>query len=174
MAVPQNKDELLKAIRENFEKLIKDLREVPLAIVHECSLEGHAKGTEMSVANLAAYLLGWNELVLKWLHRYATGEPIDFPESGFKWNELGRLAQKFYRDYEAISFSQLLDRLETANGQIITEIEARDNDALYGRPWYDGKWTMGRMIQFNTASPYANARGRLRKWMKVRGLQPLT
>lgn len=170
MAVPQNKDELLKAINENFGTLIKDLRAIPLAIVDECSLEGHAKGTMMSVANLAAYLLGWNELVLKWLDRYAAGEPIDFPESGFKWNELGRLAQKFYRDYEAISYSQLLDRLETANRRIIAEIEARNNDDLYERPWYEGKWTMGRMIQFNTSSPYANARGRLRKWMKARGV----
>ena len=36
-----------------------------------------------------------NELVLKWLERDADGEPIDFSETGFKWNELGRLAQKF-------------------------------------------------------------------------------
>ncbi|EPE9290931.1 ClbS/DfsB family four-helix bundle protein, partial [Escherichia coli] len=36
---------------------------------------------------------------------------------------------------------------------------------LYGRPWYT-KWTMGRMISFNTSSPYANANGRLRKWAK--------
>lgn len=28
---------------------------------------------------------------------------------------------------------------------------------------------MGRMIQFNTASPYENARGRLRKWLKTQG-----
>lgn len=26
---------------------------------------------------------------------------------------------------------------------------------------------MGRMIQFNTSSPYANAQGRLRKWVKA-------
>ncbi|EQB9714967.1 ClbS/DfsB family four-helix bundle protein, partial [Yersinia enterocolitica] len=32
------------------------------------------------------------------------------------------------------------------------------------------KWTMGRMIQFNTASPYANARGRLRKWLKTKDM----
>ncbi|WP_353959734.1 ClbS/DfsB family four-helix bundle protein [Corynebacterium atrinae] len=25
------------------------------------------------------------------------------------------------------------------------------------QPWY-GKWTMGRMISFNTSSPYADAR----------------
>ncbi|MBT9372670.1 ClbS/DfsB family four-helix bundle protein [Rhizobium sp. CSW-27] len=169
MAVPQNKDELLKAITDNFDQLMKDLGAIPVAVVHECSLEGHAKGTEMSVANLAAYLLGWNELVLKWLDRHAAGEPINFPETGFKWNELGRLAQKFYRDYEAISYSQLLDRLQGANDRIVSQIKARTNDDLYGRPWYEGKWTMGRMIQLNTSSPYANARGRLRKWMKVRG-----
>ncbi|WP_342588365.1 ClbS/DfsB family four-helix bundle protein [Phyllobacterium phragmitis] len=27
---------------------------------------------------------------------------------------------------------------------------------------------MGRMIQFNTSSPYDNARGRLRMWRKVK------
>jgi len=51
MAVPANKDELLKAINPNFDKLIKELRSVPLAIVAECGMEGHAKGTQMSVAN---------------------------------------------------------------------------------------------------------------------------
>ena len=58
MAVPTNKDELLKAINTNFDKLIIDLRGVPLSVVGECSLEGHAKGTQMSVANLVAYLVG--------------------------------------------------------------------------------------------------------------------
>ena len=166
MAVPTNKDELLKAINANFDKLIVDLRGVPLSMVNERTLPGHAKETQMSVANLAAYLVGWNELVLKWLSRDAAGEPIDFPETGFKWNELGLLAQKFYSDYENVPYHQLLERLAVAKAQIVSSIEALGNDDLYGRAWY-GKWTMGRMIQFNTASPYTNARGRLRKWLKT-------
>jgi hypothetical protein len=169
MAVPASKDELLKAIDSNFDKLINELRNVPLALVDESSLEGHAKGTQMSVANLVAYLVGWNELVLKWLDRDAGGEQIDFPETGFKWNELGRLAQKFYGDYEGIPYGQLLERFETAKARIVSLVQARSNEDLYGRPWYE-KWTMGRMIQFNTASPYANARGRLRKWLKARNV----
>ncbi len=169
MAVPPNKDELLKAINTNFDKLMIDLRGVPLSMVDENSLEGHAKGTQMSVANLAAYLVGWNALVLKWLDRDTAGEPIDFPETGFKWNELGRLAQKFYRDYEGVPYTQLIERLAGAKARIVSLIEARSNDDLYGRSWYE-KWTMGRMIQFNTSSPYVNARGRLRKWMKARGV----
>lgn len=165
MAVPQNKDELLKAINVNFDKLRRELADVPDSVVRDKGLEGHAKGTIMSVSDLVAYLVGWNELVLKWLDRDETGQPIDFPETGFKWNELGLLAQKFYRDYEAVPYQQLVERLETAKQRIVTLIEARSNDELYGRPWYE-KWTMGRMIQFNTSSPYDNARGRLRKWKK--------
>lgn len=169
MAVPKNKDDLLKAINTNFDKLMTDLRGVPLSVVDECSLEGHTKGTQMSVVNLAAYLVGWNELVLKWLDRDMAGEPVDFPETGFKWNELGRLAQKFYRDYEGVPYTELIERLVGAKARIVELIEARSNDDLYDRSWYE-KWTMGRMIQFNTSSPYANARGRLRKWMKARSV----
>ncbi|MGU3576028.1 ClbS/DfsB family four-helix bundle protein [Brucellaceae bacterium C25G] len=169
MSVPTDKAELLKAIDVNFEKLILDLKQVPLNIVDEKTLTGHVKDTTISVANLTAYLVGWNELVLKWLDQDAAGQIIDFPETGFKWNELGRLAQKFYVDYEDTTYPELLKRLECAKSRIVSIIENYSNDVLYGQPWYE-KWTMGRMIQFNTSSPYANARIRLRKWLKAQSV----
>jgi hypothetical protein len=168
MAVPQSKTELLSAIEVNFDKLMTDLRAVPLDLADDCGLDGHAAGTRMSIANLVSYLIGWNELVLKWLDRDKAGLTVDFPETGFKWSELGRLAQKFYRDYEALPYPALLQRLEAAKERIVSEIESRSDDTLYGRDWRDGKWTMGRMIQFNTSSPYANARARLRKRLRAK------
>ncbi|MFM5155742.1 ClbS/DfsB family four-helix bundle protein [Aeromonas veronii] len=96
----------------------------------------------MSVANLLAYLIGWNELLIKWIERDAAGLPVDFPETGFKWNELGRLAQKFYRDYEGLSYPALLQRLVAARGRIIELVEARSDLQLYGCLWYE-KWTLG-------------------------------
>ena len=169
MAVPQTKGELLAAIALEFGKLRKALDDIPEGTVHTRTMEGHAKGTMMSPFDLVAYLAGWNELVLKWLARDAAGEPVDFPETGFKWNELGRLAGKFYRDYENLPYPQLLARLEAAERAIRATVEKADDEALYGRTWYE-KWTMGRMIQFNTASPYANTRARLQKWRKANGL----
>jgi hypothetical protein len=169
MPVPQNKDELLKAIEKNYVNLISDLKSVPEDLVDQRSLDGHAAGTLMSVTNLLAYLVGWNELVLKWLGKDAAGQPIDFPDSGYKWNELGKLAQKFYRDYEDIPYRQLLERLDSAKRQIVALIETRSNEQLYGSAWH-GKWPMGRMIQFNTSSPYDNARKRLRKWIKAQAI----
>ncbi len=138
---------------------------MPAARSNEATLEGHAKGTVMSVHDLASYLLGWNRLVLKWIEKDAGGEPVDFPETGFRWNQFGELAQKFYDDFDAVPFDRLLDDLEVTKRDIVTFISGQTNQWLYGEPWYR-EYTMGRMIQLNTSSPYANARKRLRQWKR--------
>lgn len=169
MAVPQNKRELLDAIRSSYQKLMVDLASVPPERAREATLEGHAQGTQMSVADLVAYLIGWNLLVLKWCDGKSKGEPVDFPETGYKWNELGRLAQKFYADHAGTDYADLLRQLADVHARIAALVEGETDASLYGVPWY-GKYTQGRMIQFNTSSPYANARGRLRKWKKANGI----
>ena len=165
MAIPTTKDELISAITERFIKLDAALDAVPSDIADEKSMDGHSKDTTMSVNNLVSYLIGWNELVLKWLDRDAQGKDIEFPDVDYKWNELGALAQKFYQDYSAYSFAENRKRLTVARDQLLSEISKRTDEELYGSPWH-GKWTKGRMIQFNSSSPYENARGRIRKWLK--------
>lgn len=170
MAVPTNKEELQQAIRINYDRLKKELVSIPVQQTDRPELEGHAKGTVMSVHDLVSYLVGWGELVLKWNRGKERQELVDFPETGYKWNELGRLAQKFYSDYKADDFAGLICKLDDTVRQILQLIEQKSNYDLYGSGWYD-KWTLGRMIQFNTSSPYANARGRIRKWKKEKTLQ---
>ena len=165
MAVPQNKAELLSAIQKEYKKLSNEIELIPAGCALSKSMEGHAKGSMMSPHNLISYLVGWNELVLKWHVKMESGEKIDFPDAGFKWNELGLLAGKFYKDYGAIPFDDLIVRLNSVKDKIVELVESHDDFELYGQPWYE-KYTMGRMIQFNTSSPYANACGRLRKWRK--------
>ena len=166
MAVPQTKDELLGAINKSYGKLRAELDRVPPDKCLDRSLEGHAAGTMMSVHDLVAYLVGWNVLVLKWYRGREAGIDIDFPETGYHWNELGRLAQKFYGDYSGLPFPMLLQRLDEAKSEIAALIGHHDNASLYQTPWY-GKWPLGRMIQFNTSSPYDNACKRLRAWRKA-------
>ncbi len=167
MAVLTTKDALLAAISLSFDRLLAELARVPPDLARDPSLEGHAAGTAMSPADLVAYLIGWNELVLKWLERDDLGEAVDFPETGFRWNQLGLLAQKFYTDYQSLDWPALVSRLTIAKARLAETIAARPEEELYGWPWY-GKWTKGRMIHFNTASPYTNARGRLRKWLNAK------
>jgi Protein of unknown function (DUF1706) len=41
-------------------------------------------------------------------------------------------------------------------------------DIFYKKYFY--KWTLGKMIQLNTGSPFQNAKDRIRKWKKINGL----
>lgn len=165
MAVPANKQELQNAIRINYEKLKKELETIPVALTTIANLEGHVKDSKMSINNLVSYLVGWGELVLKWNIKKDNNEIVDFPETGFKWNELGKLAQKFYTDYENDDFQTLCNKLDNTVSKILSLIEQKSNAELYETEWYT-KWPLGRMIQFNTSSPYTNAKGRIRKWKK--------
>lgn len=167
MAVPTNKAQLLDAMRQGFAKLEAELSSIDPEEAQHPGMEGHARGTTMSVNDLVAYLDGWGQLVLKWIELRDRGLEPDFPETGYKWNELGALAQKFYRDQQGLDFADRLEKLKTTHARLVALVERLDNDALYGRGWYD-RWTLGRMIQFNTASPYANARARIRKWKKAK------
>lgn len=166
MPVPKNKEELILAIENSYSKLKKDLEILPLELTSEKELEGHAKGTKMSVSNLVAYLIGWGELVLKWNYKKDNKLDVDFPETNYKWNELGKLAQKFYSDYENLDYAALLIKLDITVGEILILIKKTSNTDLYEKPWYE-KWTQGKMIQLNTSSPYKNARNRVRKWKKL-------
>ncbi|MCX5497274.1 ClbS/DfsB family four-helix bundle protein [Kaistia dalseonensis] len=172
MAIPNDRKSLLAAIETSFAKLMDVLEAIPPGRIDEATMEGHSVGARMSVRDAVAYLIGWNELVLKWHVRQQAGQAVDFPETGYGWNELGRLAEKFYRDYESLPYPELIERLQRAKVGVVALVAAQSDDALYGEPWY-GKWPLGRMIQFNTASPYANTRARLQKWRKANGLTGL-
>ncbi len=167
MPIPQHKDELLVAIKDTYAKLQKELEVVPVHLSYVQELEGHMKGTQMSVANLVAYLIGWGNLVLKWNAKIEKNEEVVFPDDNYNWNQLGLLAQQFYKDYENENFPELLENLEKVVSKLLHVVEQAENDVLYGTKWYKN-YTMGRMIQLNTASPYKNARTRLRKWQKSR------
>lgn len=165
MSVAQTKSELLLAIDKNFNKLISYLNAIPSELTSDNSMDGDVKDSAMSIRDLVSYLPGWNSLVVKWIISDAKGLPVDFPETGYKCNQLGLLAQKFYSDYKRLSYNSLIAELQTVKNEIVKLIDDRTDEVLYEKLWYT-KWTMGRMISLNTSSPYANANGRLRKWAK--------
>lgn len=166
MPIPQTKSQLIEAITINSEKLKAEFKTIPVELSESKTMEGHAKGTSMSVCNLVSYLIGWGKLVLKWNDKKERGEIVDLPEKNYKWNELGKLAQKFYKDYENDSFALLIKKFEKVVARILKMIEQKSNKQLYEIAWYE-KWTLGRMIQLNTSSPYQNAIARIRKWKKM-------
>ncbi|MFM8685650.1 MAG: ClbS/DfsB family four-helix bundle protein, partial [Bacteroidota bacterium] len=58
MAIPKDKEELVKAIVDNYKKLTIELSSIPTYLTTNKELEGHSKNTLMSINNLVAYLVG--------------------------------------------------------------------------------------------------------------------
>lgn len=169
MAIPSNKEELVNDIVVNYQRLMNELHQISIDDTTNKELQGHSKNTFISINNLVAYLVGWGQLVITWHEKKSKQLHVDFPATGYRWNELGQLAQKFYKDFEHLEFNALLNELDITTNQILNIIESKSNHELYVEPWY-GQWTLGRMIQLNTASPFKNARSRIRKWKKFKQL----
>ncbi len=169
-SVPKSKEELESAINEIPSKLMLDYRSIPTELTREIGIDGNIKGTKISVCDTVSYLVGWGSLVLKWHRLSERGEPVDFPETGYKWNQLGLLADSFHKQYNKWTYSELINEYERVVGQILSLISSLDNEALYGDPWYEN-WTLGRMIQFNTSSPMKNIRTKVRRFKKVHNIK---
>lgn len=160
-SVPTSKDELENAINTIFVKLMADYQSIPNDHSRTIGVKGNIKGTEISVCDTVAYLIGWGQLVLKWYKLFENGKQIDFPETGYKWNHLGLLAEHFHNQYEDWKYFDLLYELENTVIQLLALIAHLDDETLYGSPWYEN-YTLGRMIQFNTSSPMKNMRTKVR------------
>ncbi|WP_281558000.1 ClbS/DfsB family four-helix bundle protein [Thalassomonas sp. RHCl1] len=168
-SVPRNKQELYQAVSQAFDKLNADYLSVPENYVRITGVEGNVKGTEISVSDTLAYLIGWGKLVLKWYKRKAAGQAVDLPETGYKWNELGRLAQDFHRQYQNWTYRDLMSEFKSTTDELLALIDSLSNHELYHETWYE-KYTLGKMIQFNTSSPMKNMRSKVRKFKKINGL----
>lgn len=162
-SIPSNKQELELAISSIFNKLMTDYRAIPESSCRECAIEGNVKGAQISVCDTVAYLIGWGKLVLKWYRLRSQNQPVDFPETSFKWNQLGLLAEHFQQQYQAWSYQDLLLELESTISEILALISTLTDQELYQTKWYE-KWTLGRMIQFNTSSPMKNMRTKVRRF----------
>jgi hypothetical protein len=164
-SVPKNKDELTLAIKSIFPKLMADYRSISESNTRKIGVEGNIKGTAISVSDTVAYLIGWGKLVLKWHHLKSQNQHVDFPETGYRWNQLGLLADYFHKEYYDWKYDDLLVELESTVSDILLLISNLSNHDLYGVAWYE-QWTLGRMIQFNTSSPMKNMRTKVRRFSR--------
>lgn len=175
-SVATNKKELIDAILSTYKKLRPEFDTIPPELVNEMSMEGQIKDTKMTVHNLLSYLVGWGDLMLKWDQVYTTEHRIpDLPDTGYSMNDWGKLADRFYKEYEKEPYGDLLKKFDEVVEKIVTMLERTSDTDLYGTDWYVTKssskgYSFGRMVALNTSSPYKNARDRIRKWKKGKGL----
>ena len=164
MPLPTTRQELLSRLRVAYKKLVDEAIRVPVARERLPELEGG-----ISPCDLIAYQIGWGCCLLTWDELESRGENVEMPAPGFKWNQLGLLAQSFYKTHEDQTLTQLLHKFETLIEEVVHFIESNSDDTLFGtgkRTWTGQKWSIAKWIQVNTIAPYGSARTRLRKCYK--------
>ncbi len=154
--IPKNKEELINEINVNLQKLKWILIDFDENTAKLNIIKWNIKDTKINICNLISYLIWRWELVLKWEKLKSQNITPDFPETWYKWNQLWLLAQKFYNDYSNLTFNELKIKFENTVWDILKLINSKSNNDLYEDLWYE-KYTLWRMIQFNTSSPYKNA-----------------
>lgn len=164
MPLPTCKDELLRNLDLAYSRLIDEIAAIPAALEREPAIEGG-----ISLCDLIAYQIGWSGLLLSWESQEREGRAAQMPAPGFKWNQLGLLADSFYREFQPCSREQLLALFADRVARIRGFIEASDEADLFrlgARRWAADKWPVVKWIQVNTIAPYTSARAKLRKWRK--------
>jgi len=116
-----------------------------------------------------AYQIGWGKLLLNWEQEEKKGKTPVMPAKGYKWNELGSLAQSFYERYQNKDIVYLRKEFSKVVKKIEGLIESLEEDELFSphqREWTGDKWAMVKWIQVNTIAPYKSARTKIRRWKK--------
>ena len=167
--IPKNKQTLYTAVESAFDKILLDYISIPDTYSRKLGVEGNIKHSVISVSDTLAYLIGWGDLVLGWYQKTSAGETVNFPATGYKWNELGSLAESFHLQYKDWLYDDLIAKFKDTVNQLLLLIDSLTDEELHGHVWYE-KYTLGRMIQFNTSSPMKNMRTKVRRFKKINNI----
>ena len=121
---------------------------------------------------MIAYQLGWLNLILNWDNQEQQGITVITPHADYKWNNLGKLYESFYKQYEDNSLQELRSMFGEAEQKIIKLTESYTDTELFqsgGRKWASStpaNWPIWKWIHTNTVAPFKSFRSKIRKWKK--------
>lgn len=168
MPLQANKEELLKNLHSAYEKLDSEFDAVPTALERIQKIQGN-----ISCCDVIAYQIEWATLLLGWEKSEKNGKFPAMPAKGYKWNELGNLAQSFYDKHASKSLKQLRADFKKIYKKLTQWIEALSEEELFllqQRQWAGEKWALVKWIQVNTIAPCRSARTKVRRWKKENGI----
>jgi hypothetical protein len=164
MPLPKNKSELLKNVKDSFQKLDSEFDDISKMASRKKEIKGG-----ISACDVLAYQIGWGQLLLGWEKSERSGKTPFMPAKGYKWNELGRLAEFFYDEHRGETLENLRRKFKKTVNEVSAMIDELPENELFKpkqRQWTGGKWPMVKWIQINTVAPYSSARTKLRRWKK--------
>ncbi|WEV51429.1 ClbS/DfsB family four-helix bundle protein [Lactobacillus sp. ESL0731] len=162
-----NKDELVNAIRQSYQKYITEFTDVP-----ERLKDKRIEEVDKTPSENLAYQLGWLNLLLEWEEKEKRGLHVQTPTDEYKWNQLGDLYQSFYQKYGKQKLTDQVQELNQKVEEVCAWVDTLSEQELFEpgqRQWATTKamWPLYKFIHINTVAPFTNFRTKIRKWKRL-------
>jgi hypothetical protein len=159
---PKNREELLYAAEEEFDKLQLVVEEVPedlRATPGACE--------EWSVKDLLAHLDAWHEMFLRWEAVGATGEIPAMPAAGYTWAQTPELNQEIFERHQHDDWDLVQSRLAHSYKKTVEVISCHTNEDLFTKKRFKwaGSTSIGSYAVSATSSHYGWATKLIHKWI---------
>ncbi len=135
--------------------------------------DSFVEGVDRTPRQMIAYQLGWMDLLLGWERDEQAGKDVATPAEGYKWNQLGRLYESFYKRWETATAEELTQQFHSLVIQVMQLVHALSKEELFQphqRAWASSTpsaWPVWKWIHINTVAPFTSFRSQIRKWKKA-------
>ncbi|MGB0851135.1 MAG: ClbS/DfsB family four-helix bundle protein [Bacteroidia bacterium] len=165
MPRPRNKEHLLKASKENFEKLFKYINSLSLK---EQEKEFPKGSLNRNIRDLLAHLHHWHLMMLHWYEIGMSGKKPAMPAEGYKWKQIPELNVWINEKYCSISLEKSKELVHKSHVQVCQLILNHTEEELFIKKRY--KWTgttsLAAYLISSTSSHYDTVFKLLKKFRK--------
>lgn len=145
MSRPRNKDDLVKAANEQYNKLedlINSLAEKELNTEFDFSndqkkTERHW-GRDKNLRDIYVHLYEWHQLLLNWIASNENGEGKPFIPEPYSWKTYGDMNIEFWQKHQKTSLESAKKLFEKSHAEVLKLLDNYTNDQLFSRgiyPW---------------------------------------
>ncbi len=145
MPRPRNKDYLVKAANEQYQKLndlITSLTDQELNT--EFDFSNDPKKTERhwsrdkNLRDIYVHLYEWHQLLLNWIKANENGREAQFIPAPYSWKTYGDMNVEFWQKHQHTGLKEAKDLFDKSHKEVMALLDKYSNEQLFGRgvyPW---------------------------------------
>lgn len=139
----RNKEDLIKAADEQYDKLTKLISSLTKnELITEFDFSGDPKKTERhwgrdkNLRDIYIHLYEWHQLLLNWIKANANGEEKPFIPEPYSWKTYGDMNVEFWQKHQKTSLEDTKEMFEKSHQEVLKLAEEYTNEQLFGRGIY--------------------------------------
>ncbi|MDO4932101.1 MAG: ClbS/DfsB family four-helix bundle protein [Prevotellaceae bacterium] len=163
MARPANKQQLISAAADNYDKLtafIASMNEEELNTPFDFSADEKKKEAhwrrDKNLRDVIMHLVRWQELLQIWVANNMKGLTVQFLLPGYTWKTYGDMNILFWKECQNIPTDDAMKRLSDSHRQIMNLAERFTDKELFGKAHYNwtGTTSLGSYFISTTSAHY--------------------